>query len=77
MVNQRYYITCPICRAVIMLGKSLGDGVYQSSVTKSGKSMSDFQKLNEVYDWMWKHMTECHEDETREGILFTIESDQI
>lgn len=68
MANQRYYITCPVCRKVIILGKSLGGGIYQTT---------DNDKLESIYDWMWKHMISCHEDETREGILFTIESDRI
>ncbi len=31
--------------------------------------------LDEAYDFIWKHMTECHKDEFKSGELFKIVSD--
>jgi hypothetical protein len=67
MANQRYFITCPVCRECKILGKSLGDGIYSYSVN-----------LENIQEWMWKHMVDegCHGDEWTDGILFTIEGER-
>lgn len=36
---------------------------------------ADAQVLNELYDWMWKHMMECHKDEFKGGELFKVVSE--
>ncbi len=67
MANQVYSITCPVCRKHKFFGKSMADGIYSYSV-----------QLEEIYEWMWKHMTDkaCHGDEWTDGILFTIEGER-
>ena len=31
--------------------------------------------LEEIYDWMWKHMMDCHKNELKGGELFKIISE--
>lgn len=88
MANQRYFITCPVCRDKIYMGKSIGNGIYNMSpyngVYKPGEAFKPkvdpdtaYAKfLEDCYSWMWTHMMECYKDETKDGILFTINSDE-
>lgn len=70
MANQRYFIKCPVCLERTYFAKSLGAGIY---IINPSSEQHIF--LNEKYDWMWKHMMECHKDEFKEGQLFSIEAE--
>jgi hypothetical protein len=68
MANQRYYLTCPKCLERHYFGKSLGEGIYNRA-----NNQDDF--LRACYDWMWKHMVICHQDELTTGELFKVMSE--
>jgi len=38
-------------------------------------AMGNAAVLNDLYDWMWKHMMDCHKDEFRGGELFKVISE--
>lgn len=67
MANNRYYLKCPVCSDQFYFGKSLGNGLYLRSNYE--------EHLQETYDWIWEHLTDCHRDEMAHDTLFTIESE--
>lgn len=88
MANNRYYIKCPVCSKEQFLGKSLGAGIYnmrsyQGKWYAPGEPLkphrdekgADAEVLNEVYDWMWEHLMQCHKDEFKGGELFKVVSE--
>lgn len=68
MANNRYYLTCPVCSDQFFFGKSLGGGIYFPNLDEENH-------LQNSFDWLWYHMTSCHQDEFKGGTLFTIESE--
>ena len=49
------------------MGKSLGDGIYNSAA-------SDEDELQFIYTWMWEHLR-CKEGELSKGELFKVLSE--
>jgi hypothetical protein len=79
---------CPVCEKEQFIGKSLGGGIYnmrayQGKVYAPGEPIAphrdeneaDAEVLNELYEWMWTHMMECHKDEFKGGELFKVVSE--
>lgn len=52
MANERFGIMCPICKDAVFVGKHFNNGLYAPD--------DPAQRLAIMYDWMWKHLVECH-----------------
>jgi len=59
MANNRYYMQCP-CGEQRYLGKSIGSGIYDSPTAE------------DLQDWMWEHLIDCHKDEWVGGEIFKV-----
>ena len=68
MANNRYYITCPKCWEEQFLWKSLWEWIYNTRA--EDKWQTDL--VNEIYDFMWKHIEECHKDKYILWEIFSI-----
>jgi len=53
MALERYGLLCPICNDVLYIGKTMGAGIYTNRNPAA-------DQLEIIYDWMWKHLEECH-----------------
>ena len=68
MAVNRFYVECRICKELMYMGKSCGQGIH---------NVNDSVTLESVYEWMWEHLLNCHKDESTQGELFIIHGEGI